>query len=220
MTKLIIFDWDDVVTLGSKEGYYACYRETLSDLDISLPEYELHRRIQRKWGQTFREELKELLAEKPELVDRACEIYDRKFWGDVFVRELREVEGANDLLTYLNKKYILAVATGNHPDMLRKKIFPRFGIPDVFAQIITSFDVPIEKTKPHPFMLETILHDQDAKPSETIYIGDAESDVRMAQAAGVEPIVVLTGHLNKEQAEKLGVKRILTDITDLRNMML
>lgn len=218
MIKLIVFDWDDVVTLGSKEGYYACYRETLKALGIIFPEDELHRRIQRRWGQPFREELKELLLEKPELLDHAGELFERKFWGDVFVRELREVSGANELLTYLHSKYILAVATGNHPDMLKKKIFPRFNIPNVFSQIITSFDVSPEKTKPNPFMLEQIMNTQKFTPDETVYIGDAENDARMAQSANVEPIIVLTGHLNKQQAESLGVKRILLDITTLREL--
>lgn len=215
MIKLIVFDWDDVVTLGSKEGYYACYRETLKELGIVFPEDELHRRIQRRWGQPFREELKELLLEKIELLDKAGELFEQKFWGDVFVRELYEVSGANELLTYLHSRYTLAIATGNHPDMLKKKIFPQFNIPDVFSQIITSFDVPPEKTKPNPFMLEQIMKTQKCTPGETIYIGDAENDARMAQNAGVEPIIVLTGHLNKHEAEKFGVKQILPDITAL-----
>ncbi len=218
MTKLLIFDWDDVVTLGSKEGYYACYRATLKDLGIVFPEDELHRRIQKRWGQPFHEELKELLLEKPELLDKADKLFEQKFWGDVFVRELHEVREANNLLTYLHNKYTLAVATGNHPDMLKKKIFPQFNIPDVFAQIITSFDVPADKTKPHPYMLEQIMKAQNTTPEETIYIGDAENDVRMAQNAGVEPIIVLTGHLNRQQAERLDVKRILSDITYLKEI--
>lgn len=219
MKKLLIFDWDDVVTLGSKEGYYACYRETLNELGIVFPEDELHRRIQKRWGQPFHEELKELLLEKPELIDNADKIFEQKFWGDIFVRELYEVNGANELLTYLHSKYTLAVATGNHPDMLRNKIFPQFKIPNVFAQIITSYDVPPEKTKPHPFMLEQIMKTQNVTPSETLYIGDAENDARMAQSAGVEPVTVLTGHLNKQQAEQLGVKLIFPDITYLKKIL-
>jgi phosphoglycolate phosphatase len=219
MKKLLIFDWDDVVTLGSKEGYYACYRETLNELGIIFPENELHRRIQKRWGQPFHEELKELLLEKPELIDNADKIFEQKFWGDIFVRELYEVNGANELLTYLHSKYTLAVATGNHPDMLRKKIFPLFKIPDVFTQIITSYDVPPEKTKPHPFMLEQIMKTQNVTPSETLYIGDAENDARMAQSAGVEPVTVLTGHLNRHQAEQLGVTLILPDITHLKKIL-
>ena len=36
MLKVIIFDWDDVFTIGSKDGYFACYHETLVDLGVSM----------------------------------------------------------------------------------------------------------------------------------------------------------------------------------------
>ncbi len=219
MLKLIIFDWDDVITLGSKEGYYQCYRETIKDLGIEFSEEELHKRIQRKWGQPFKEELRELLMEKPELLNKATDIFEGKFWGNTFVNSLKEVDGANELLISLNKKYTLAVATGNHPKMVKEKIIPRFKIPEVFSQIITSFDVPVDKTKPDPYMLEQIIKNEHVKLEECLYIGDAENDVLMAQNAGVEPIVVLTGHLDKEKAEKLGVKNILPDITFLEEIL-
>lgn len=34
MKKLIIFDWDDVIILGAKKGYYRCYEETLNELGV------------------------------------------------------------------------------------------------------------------------------------------------------------------------------------------
>src|SRR3989339_59819 len=103
MIKVIIFDWDDVITLGAKDGYYQCYRETIKEFNIVFDEKELHERIQRKWGQPFREELKELLLEHPELLDKAVEIFDKKFWGNTFVDSLKEVSGANRVLEYLSK---------------------------------------------------------------------------------------------------------------------
>lgn len=219
MIKLIIFDWDDVITLGSKEGYYNCYRETLKELGVTLEESEMHIRIQRRWGQPFREELKELLAEKLQLLNQACDIFEKKFWGDAFVDCLKEVDGANDFLEYLSEKYTLAVATGNHPRMIKEKIIPNFKIPDVFVQIVTSFDIPADKTKPNPLMLEMILKKQKVKPEEAVYIGDAVNDVQMAKKTGVEPIVVLTGHLKKEDAEALGVTKIYQDITYLKEIL-
>ena len=50
-------------------------------------------------------------------------------------------------------------------------------------------------------------------------VGDAENDVLMAKGADVTPIVVLTGHLTKEQAENLGVKFIIPDITRLEDVL-
>ena len=55
--KLLIFDWDDVFTLGSKEGYFACYHETLIGLGVNLNAKEERKRILKKWGQPHQEEL-------------------------------------------------------------------------------------------------------------------------------------------------------------------
>lgn len=220
MIKLVIFDWDDVIVLGSKKGYYDCYRETLNDLGVKMTEEEMDRRIRSKWGKPFRIELAELLKEKPHLLDKACEIfYKNKFEANIFLNALSEVEGVNEMLDRLSKKYKLAVATGNQREML-SKIITKFSIPNVFSQIITSHDdIPSEKTKPHPYMLEVILREQGIKNTEAVYVGDAETDVLMAKNAGVTPIVALTGHLSKERAQKLGVEHIIPDVTKLEEIL-
>jgi HAD superfamily hydrolase (TIGR01549 family) len=220
MIELIIFDWDDVFTLGSKEGYFACYDKALEAVGVSLPPEKKHKRILAKWGKSFRVELEELLKEHPQLVDKAVEEYDKAYWGDAFVNELHVLPGINEFLKHLHQKYILAIATGNRHEMLEEHIFPRFNFPDVFSQIVSSHDLEDQEfAKPHPHMLELIMEKQGVKPEETIFAGDAENDVQMAFNAHVTPVVVLTGHLNKEQSEKLGVKYIIPDITNLPSVL-
>lgn len=221
MIKLIIFDWDDVIILGSKEGYYNCYRETLKEVGVMLDEKEMDMIIKRRWRQPFRIVLNELLIEKSQLLDKASEIfYKKKFQGTTFVDSLKEVKGVNKLLLRLKEKYILAVATGNKLDMIQNKIIPKFHIPNVFSQIVTAHDnIPEGKSKPDPYMLELILEKQKIKPTEAVYVGDAENDVVMACNAGIEPIVVLTGHLSEKQAKELGVKYILPDVTKIEQIL-
>ena len=55
--------------------------------------------------------------------------------------------------------------------------------------------------------------------AETIVVGDAGNDVRMAHSAGVEPVVVLTGHLNKQEAESMGVRYIIQNVTLLPEVL-
>jgi phosphoglycolate phosphatase-like HAD superfamily hydrolase len=56
-------------------------------------------------------------------------------------------------------------------------------------------------------------------PSETNLVGDAKNDVVMDQNAYDLPIVVLTGYLNKIKAEKLGVKYIIYNVTNLNSKL-
>lgn len=219
MIKLIIFDWDDVITLGSKEGYFACYHKMLEEVGVSLDPEEERRRILMHWGKKQTEEIVELLKERPELIEKACEIYEENLFGETFLSHLSLVNGAVDALSKLKGKYILTVASGAHPKVLKEKVMPMFHIPDVFAEIITSYDVDDAHAKPHPYMAEEIMRRQNVLPSEAVLVGDSKSDIQMALAAKVTPIVVLTGHLSREQAEELGVKYITDDITKLEEIV-
>lgn len=218
MIKLIIFDWDDVFTQGSIKGYYKCYHEAVTGVGVNLTTEEEDRRIKAKWGAGHREQLEELLKEHPELVDRAVEIYEEHLFGNTFVDCLTIIPGAEDFLRDLAKRYKLAVATGAHPKILRDRLMPKFNIPNVFTQIITIYDLDDPAhAKPHPFMPNKIMEAEDVTPAETVLVGDAASDMQMARNAGIEPIAVLTGHLSREQAEKLGVKHIIDDVTKLES---
>lgn len=220
MIKLIIFDWDDVFTLGSKEGYITCLHDTLVDLGVHLDPEEEQKRILATWSHPHREELKNLLRERPELLNQACALYEDKFFGGTFVRALTYVDRANELLRGLSKTYKLAVATGAHPEVLKNQVMPKFQVPNVFAQVISAYDLDdTDKNKPHPFMLDKIMKTQGCAPDETIFVGDAASDVKMARNAGVEPVVVLTGHLKRQQAEELHVDHIIDDVTELPGVL-
>jgi HAD superfamily hydrolase (TIGR01509 family) len=214
MIKLIIFDWDDVFTQGSIKGYYKCYHEAVAGVGIELTPEEEDKRIKAKWGSGHREQLEELLKENPELVDKAVQIYEENLFGNTFVDCLSIVPGSQDFLSDLAKRYKLAVATGAHPKILRERLIPKFNIPDVFAQIITIYDLDDPAhAKPHPFMPNKIMEAVGVTPDEVVLVGDAASDMQMAWNAGIEPIAVLTGHLNREQAEEIGVKHIIENVT-------
>lgn len=219
MIKLIIFDWDDVVVLGAKDAYFASYHKALADLGIHLSPEEERKRILLKWSKHHREEFKELLKEHLDLVDQACLIYEKEK-EKIFLKTLRILPGTQELLKSLSKKYLLAVSSGNTLSMIQDKIIPHFKIPNVFSQFISSHDIhDPEKTKPHPYMLEVIMKKQNIPPEQTVYVGDALTDVQMARNANVSPIVVLTGHLSQKEAENLHVEWIIPDITRLPKVL-
>lgn len=216
MIKLIVFDWDDVIVLGAKNGYFACYHKAINGVGVHLPPEEEKKRILAKWSKPYREELKELLKEKPELVDRACELFEKEYWGTTFTSELTLVPGVIDLLNRLHKKYTLAVATGKHPKMLKEHEIPHFAIPPVFSNILSSHDIhDVEKMKPHPYMLEKIMNDTGVSAAETVFVGDAVTDMQMAFAAHVTPIAVLSGHMDKNQVDQLQVRYCVPDVTHI-----
>lgn len=221
MLKLIIFDWDDVITRGSTYGYIKCYHEAISSLGVNLDPEEEKRRILTKWGSPAKEELRELLKGRSDLLDEAEQRYERILMGNTFTDCLSLVsDDIPQMLERLKEKYTLAIATGVNPRLLREKVMPKFGIPSVFSQIESVYDVPDpEKGKPHPYMVEQILLKQAVRPEEVVLVGDARGDVLMARAAEVTPIVVLTGHLKESEAKALGVNHIIPDVIHLEGLL-
>lgn len=220
MIKLIIFDWDDVFTSGSTLGYKKCYHEAVVGVGVNLSPEEEAKRINAKWGSSHIEELAELVKDTPELLDEAIRIYEEHLFGNTYVDCLSVVSGSAELLERLASKYKVALATGVHPRVLRERVMPKFNIPDVFSQIITAYDLDDPThAKPHPYSGQTIMQTQGVAPENTMMVGDAKNDVLMGQAIGATPVVVLTGHLNREQAQELGVKHIIPDVSHLEEVL-
>jgi len=220
MIELVGLDWDDVFTLGSTRGYYTCYHDALTGVGVTLDPEEENRRIKAKWGAGHAAQIQDLLHEQPEKVPEAIELYEEHFFGDTFTNCLEVVPGSQQLVRDLSQNYKLAVATGGHPKILKERVLPHFNFPNVFSQIVTIYDIDdVSYAKPHPHMLNTILETQKVSPENAVFVGDARNDVLMARSAGVEPIVVLTGQLNREQAEALQVEYIINDVTELRTLL-
>lgn len=220
MIQSIILDWDDVITLGSKVGYFKCYHLAAVGVGVELSPAEEEKRILAKWSKSPHEEISELLKEHPELVDKACDIYEGELLGDTFVNCLSVVEGVPELLLRLDKKYKLSVATGMNPAILKEKIMPKYNIPQVFTHMISAYDIKDpDMQKPHPYSINYILERQGISPENAIMVGDARGDVLMARAAGVIPVVVLTGHLSRGDAEDLDVEYIISDVTKIEKVL-
>lgn len=220
MLKLIIFDWDDVITLGSKEGYFRCYHEALREVGVMLPAAVERQRIVASWGRSYREVIANLLKEDSRQLDQACKLYQEKKFGATFISSLYVLPGLNELLILLKDKYILAVATSSNSDLIKDGIMPRLGIPDVFQEIISVHDLnDSSKAKPSPHLVNILMTKFGVMPDQTCVVGDAINDVLMAQAAGTTPIVVLTGHLNRQTAEQLGVKKIINNVMELETVL-
>lgn len=214
MIELIIFDWDDVFTLGSTAGYKKCYHEAVVGVGMSLSPEEEMKRIQAKWDASHIEELAELIKEKPELLDKAVQVYEENLFGNTFVDCLSIVPGSASLLERLSKKHKLALATGVHPKLLRERVMPKFNInPEWFVQIVTAYDLDDPaQAKPHPYSGLKILETQNVKSENTIMVGDAQNDVGLARAINAEPVVVLTGHLTERQANVTQLDEVLVSL--------
>ena len=96
------------------------------------------------------------------------------------------LEGAEELVRYLAKKYPLTVVTNGFVEVQYEK-FDKSGLRDCFAHIILSEEVGCQK--PNPRIFEEALRMNGLKAEEVVMIGDSwNSDIQGAINAGIDQI--------------------------------
>lgn len=212
--KLILLDFDGVITKGSNEAYFVCYHKALESVGIELDSEIEHARIVEGWGAGHVPQLKILLREHPESVDQAAQKWIECVESPSFFDHVELVAGA-DRAVYLMEKFANVAIVSGSPKAFITKLLDQFGI-DGARKIFSSYDVEDPSLKkPHPHTLNLALSEFGCNPDEAIYVGDMPNDVVMARAAGIEPVVVLTGELDEKHAQELGVEKIEKDLFSL-----
>lgn len=173
-----------------------------------------HARVLEGWGSGHIDQLKILLRERPEFVERAAQTWvtcvdEPKFWDSISL-----VPNADKAIHLMERTMNVAIVSGSRKDYI-EKLLNRFGV-DGERMIFSSYDVADSSLrKPNPYTLQLALEHFDCSSSEAIYVGDMPNDIVMARAAGIEPVVVLTGELDEPRAKKLGVSWIEQDLYSL-----
>ncbi|MGB5275911.1 MAG: HAD-IA family hydrolase [Gammaproteobacteria bacterium] len=206
--KLLVFDWDGtlidsierIVTSLQYASREVCATDLSEDKARSVIGLGLHEAIERL--------LPEIDAVTVELFAAS---YRQNFLYDSDVPELL-FDGVEELLQRLvADDYTLAIATGKSRTGLDRAMQNH----QLGAYFVTTRCADESRSKPHPEMLNSILHQLDTRTNNAVMIGDSEHDMLMASNAGVDAIGVTHG---VEAAESLMLHNPLTcldTITDL-----
>ena len=96
------------------------------------------------------------------------------------------LEGAEELVHYLAKKYPLTVVTNGFVEVQYEK-FDKSGLRDCFAHIVLSEEVGCQK--PNPRIFEEALRMNNLSAEDVVMIGDSwTSDIQGAINAGIDQI--------------------------------
>ena len=107
------------------------------------------------------------------------------------------LEGAEELVRYLAKKYPLTVVTNGFVEVQYEK-FDKSGLRDCFAHIVLSEEAGCQK--PNPRIFEEALRMNGLQAEDVVMIGDSwSSDIQGAINAGIDQIWIKK---SKEQGTK------------------
>ena len=147
--------------------------------------------------------------------------YDQA-WYDFFLSHMEAEEkgglivavGARDLLNDLKKRGLgLALATNRDRPWAA---LADTGLAPYFDTAVGVLEVA--RGKPAPDMLWLVLERLRADPEQTIFIGDAPTDMTAAARCGVRGVGLLEGGADGEELMDAGAWRIRAGLSDLADL--
>ncbi len=212
MIRHVSFDFDGVLAQGSNEAYIDSYHRAMLKVGIDMDGELERQRIFERWGRPVEEQIELLLLEHPDKRAEARIFFNQDRQSPAFRAQVSLFQGAEATIRLLSQQHTLSIVSGANRGLIESVLGPE--LKKLFASIHSAADYAPHLQKPSPHMLEQAMKDSQVDPHETVYLGDAPNDLRMAIAAGVEPIAILTGHLTRATAAKLGARHIIEDITE------
>lgn len=165
------------------------YKNVLFDMDFTLIDSSVIKPVIDKIKHCNDEKEKAELWKEHDRLALSCKKYD----------------GIDDLLTELtNKGFGLGIVTNSvkrRIDILRKNFFPLIPLEHCVGRYSVNRYNPTLKPKKEPYLKALEL--MQAKPEETMYMGNAANDILGANNAGLTSVACLWGATDTEKQEMI-----------------
>ncbi len=126
------------------------------------------------------------------LRDRFLDIYNARLHNSTTL-----FPGMEAVINYLEENgYQWGVVT-NKPSWLTEPLMAKLGLENRAVCVISGDTTPYRKPDPGP--LNVACEIAGCKPADSVYIGDAERDIRAGIAAGMHTLVALYGYIETNQ---------------------
>ena len=187
MKRLFIFDLDGMI-LDTIEDSFFCVNKVLKEFRI--PPYEVD--LKTMHYPTFRKYLNENNAGKETPVyPRYIEVYAKHPLNNT-----KPFDGITDVLNELQNRGVTLAICSNRDEKVVKVLAKRF-FNGINFKYISGFRKGVPD-KPNPYRINEIIEAENLTKSEVIYFGDKDADVKVAQNAGIDLILVTYGQGSPE----------------------
>jgi len=211
--KAIIFDLDGTL-VNSLEDIADAMNKVLTDNNYPTHTYETYNYF---IGNGLRNLVsKALPAEnKNEAEINRCYEEMMTHYGENCIRKTKPYQGIQSLLDELNAKNIPLSVLSNKSDSLTKKIIHSI-FPNYFEPVIGL--TTEEFKKPNPFTAIQISKQLNCTPSEVVFVGDSDIDMKTATQAGMYAVGASWGYRTKDELLSDGAKLLLNEPSDLMEL--
>ena len=124
--------------------------------------------------------------------------------------------GVEDALRELRSRGVTVGMTTGFSREIKDLILDAMGWSDGDVVDISVAGDQVPAGRPEPFMIQRLMEEMDiTDTSVVISCGDTAADVESAKRAGITSVGVLTGHLTREDFDRLGADIVLDSVADL-----
>lgn len=130
-------------------------------------------------------------AEHEVMWKRLLDLYRKRI-----AQHTRLFEGGDEMLTELERRGLQWAIVTNKPGWLTDALLVEVNLHKRARAVVSGDTFP--ERKPHPRGLLHVAEVLGVKPSECVYVGDAERDAQAAQAAGMYSLIAGFGYLGDD----------------------
>lgn len=145
------------------------------------------------------------------IVDSALEIYEQEY-SKCYFEKTHLYDGIYNGLKGLKEKGIRLAVLSNKQDRFVKDIIYRLFDKKFFTVVLGQSTMP---PKPDPTATLYVCKQMGVKPSNCIFVGDSDVDIRTAQNAEITSIGALWGYREERVLKEAGADYIVENPTDL-----
>jgi phosphoglycolate phosphatase len=147
-----------------------------------------------------------LPADKQNLVDDALRLMRERYDAHCF--DLTKLyPGIPELISVLAERHYRLAVLSNKPDVFTERMISRYFNPSPFT--IVRGQLPNVPLKPDPTAALRISQEIGVPPAQWLYLGDTNTDMRTARAAGMHAVGVLWGFRDREELVESGAEHIV-----------
>ncbi len=125
--------------------------------------------------------------------------------------------GITELIAELRTRGHLLAVCSNKPDVFTKRMVTRY-FPTAPFDMVLGHQPPVP-LKPHPAAPLEIASSLGVRPSDWLYLGDTNTDMRTATAAGMFPVGVLWGFRERAELIESGARELLAHPRELLRLL-
>jgi phosphoglycolate phosphatase len=129
------------------------------------------------------------------------------------VTDSKPYDGVVEGLQALRDKGLKLACVTNKPEKFTLPLLQKSGLAEFFEMVVSGDSLP--KKKPDPMQLQHICTKLDVHTFEAMLVGDSETDITAAHAAGCFIVTVPYGYNQGRSIDESTVDAMIEDLTEL-----